>query len=57
VIGRLTAGHLFMASDRIGKGWRKAQETFSSKPATQTEQVPFKILSANPEQRSTGAKP
>jgi len=56
-VGRLTAGHLFMASDRIGKGWRKAQETFSSKPATQTEQAPFKILSANPEQRSTGAKP
>jgi hypothetical protein len=57
VIGTLNAGHLFMASDRIGKGWHKAQETFSSKPATQTEQVTFKILSANPEQRSTGAKP
>ncbi len=46
VIGGLTAGHLFMASDRIGKGWRKVQETFSSKPATQTESVPFKILSS-----------
>ncbi|SDF00064.1 radical SAM protein [Terriglobus roseus] len=45
VLGGLTAGHLFMASDRIGKGWRKARGTFSSKRATQTKSVPFKILS------------
>lgn len=46
VLGGLTAGHLFMASDRIGRGWRKVQESFTSKPATQTEAIPFKILSS-----------
>ena len=45
VFGGLTAGHLFMASDRIGKGWRKARAAFSSKPVTQTKPLPFKILS------------
>ena len=45
VIGGLTAGHLFMVSDRIGKRWRKVQSAFSSKPAAQTESIPFKILS------------
>jgi MoaA/NifB/PqqE/SkfB family radical SAM enzyme len=46
VIGGLTAGHLFLASDRIGKRWRKVQETFTPKPATQTKPIPFKILSS-----------
>jgi MoaA/NifB/PqqE/SkfB family radical SAM enzyme len=45
VIGGLTAGHLFMASDRIGKGWRRVQERFSTKPATPAEAIPFNILS------------
>ncbi len=46
VVGGLTAGHLFMASDRIGKGWRKIQEAFSPQSGAETEPVPFKILSS-----------
>jgi MoaA/NifB/PqqE/SkfB family radical SAM enzyme len=44
VLGPLTAGHLFMASDRFGKGWRKLQRALSPKPITRTEPAPFKIL-------------
>jgi len=44
VLGPLTAGHLFMASDRLGKGWRRLQNAFSPKPVSQTEPAPFKIL-------------
>ena len=44
VLGQLTAGHLFMASDRLGKGWMALQRTFSRKPRTQTELSPFNIL-------------
>lgn len=44
VLGPLTAGHLFMASDRVGKGWRKLQRTLSPKPISRTEPAPFKIL-------------
>jgi MoaA/NifB/PqqE/SkfB family radical SAM enzyme len=46
VIGGLTAGHLFMASDRVGKGWRKLQEALFPKPIVHAEPVPFKILSS-----------
>jgi MoaA/NifB/PqqE/SkfB family radical SAM enzyme len=45
VLGALTAGHLFMASDRIGKGWRRLRQSLSSKPTARTESMPFKILS------------
>jgi MoaA/NifB/PqqE/SkfB family radical SAM enzyme len=45
VIGGLTAGHLFMASDRFGKTWRRVKQGFSRKPATHAESTPFKILS------------
>jgi MoaA/NifB/PqqE/SkfB family radical SAM enzyme len=44
VIGPITAGHLFMASDRIGKGWRRLQSVFSPKPIARIEPAPFKIL-------------
>ena len=44
VLGPLTAGHLFMASDRVGKGWRKLQRALSPKPIPRTEPAPFKIL-------------
>ena len=44
VAGGLTAGHLFLASDRVGKGWRRLQETFSPRPAMQVQPAPFKIL-------------
>jgi hypothetical protein len=32
VLGRLTAGYLFMASDRFGKRWRSLRGTFSCEP-------------------------
>lgn len=44
VLGGLTAGHLFMASDRLGKGWRTLQRRFSPKPAVGAELSPFNIL-------------
>lgn len=44
VLGPLTAGHLFMASDRFGKSWRKLQNTLWPKPVVRAESSPFKIL-------------
>jgi sulfatase maturation enzyme AslB (radical SAM superfamily) len=37
VLGQLTAGHLFMTSDRLGKVWRSLCRTFSRRPRVQTE--------------------
>jgi|GEM_PF-260417 len=42
VAGGLTAGHLFMASDRVGKQWRKFQRAFSPTPQ---KTKPFNIIS------------
>jgi MoaA/NifB/PqqE/SkfB family radical SAM enzyme len=44
VLGRLTAGHLFMASDRLGKRWRRFRQTFSPNPSVDPIPSPFKIL-------------
>ena len=44
VMGQLTAGHLFMASDRLGKRWRSLCRTFSRRPVVQTKLAPFNIL-------------
>jgi MoaA/NifB/PqqE/SkfB family radical SAM enzyme len=44
VIGPLTAGHLFTASDRLGKGWRGLRNKLSPKPRQVSEPSPFKIL-------------
>ena len=44
VLGPLTAGQIFMASDRVGKGWRKLQSALSPKPIEPIEPAPFKIL-------------
>ncbi len=44
VLGPLTAGHLFMASDRFGKGWRKLQRALLPKPPIHAESTLFKIL-------------
>jgi MoaA/NifB/PqqE/SkfB family radical SAM enzyme len=44
VLGPLTAGKIFTASDRFGKGWRKLQKTLSHKPIRASEPAPFKIL-------------
>lgn len=48
VIGPLTAGHLFMASDRVGKLWRSLRGTFSRQPEVQAKLSPFSILRAKP---------
>ncbi len=47
VIGPLTAGNLFMASDRLGKTWRRLRKTFSRQPEVQAALSPFTILRAN----------
>jgi MoaA/NifB/PqqE/SkfB family radical SAM enzyme len=44
VVGNLTAGDLFMASDRFGKRLRKLRDSFSGRPAVHPEAAPFKIL-------------
>jgi MoaA/NifB/PqqE/SkfB family radical SAM enzyme len=44
VVGPLTAGHLFMASAKIGKAWRNLQSPLSPKPIIQIKPSPFEIL-------------
>ena len=44
VLGPLTAGQIFMASDRVGKAWRSMQGIFSPKPNQQPTPAPFNIL-------------
>jgi MoaA/NifB/PqqE/SkfB family radical SAM enzyme len=44
IVGPLTAGHLFLASARIGKTWRKIQEKLSPRPQPAPDLSPFKIL-------------
>lgn len=44
VAGRLTAGQIFMASDRLGKRWRSVRRRFSRKPSPAAIPSPFKIV-------------
>jgi MoaA/NifB/PqqE/SkfB family radical SAM enzyme len=44
VAGPLTAGHLFMASDRLGKFWRNFQRKLSREPSVSGIPSPFNIL-------------
>jgi MoaA/NifB/PqqE/SkfB family radical SAM enzyme len=44
VIGSLTAGQIFMASDRLGKSFRRLRQALSLKPTITAEPTPFKIL-------------
>lgn len=44
VAGRLTAGQIFMASDRLGKSWRGLRRSFSRKPRPHRVSSPFKII-------------
>jgi organic radical activating enzyme len=44
VLGKLTAGRIFMASDRLGKAWRGFSRILSRKPGVQAEFSPFNIL-------------
>jgi len=44
VLGPLTAGHIFMASDRIGKNWRRLRETLAPKSVSRKEPPLFEII-------------
>lgn len=44
VAGPLTAGQIFMASDRFGKRWKNLQQRLSRKPPIRSESSPFNIL-------------
>jgi MoaA/NifB/PqqE/SkfB family radical SAM enzyme len=44
VLGALTAGQIFMTSDRFGKSWRRLQRDLSPRPITRSQPSPFKIL-------------
>ena len=44
VLGQLTAGRIFMASDRLGKGWRSFRRTFSRNSGLKHDFPPFNIL-------------
>jgi hypothetical protein len=44
VAAPLTAGHLFMASDRVGKRWKRFKQSLSHRPSVQLRPSPFKIL-------------
>jgi MoaA/NifB/PqqE/SkfB family radical SAM enzyme len=44
VLGPLTAGHLFLASERLGKSWKRLQRKLSPRSRVQPELSPFKIL-------------
>jgi MoaA/NifB/PqqE/SkfB family radical SAM enzyme len=44
VLGPLTAGHIFMASDRVGRGWKRLQRSFVPRPENRMKHSPFKIL-------------
>jgi len=44
VAGPLTAGHLFMASDRVGRLWRDFRRKLSRKPSVRGIPSPFNIL-------------
>jgi MoaA/NifB/PqqE/SkfB family radical SAM enzyme len=44
VLGGLTAGHLFLASDRLGRGWRRLRGSLMPTPPAERLQPPFNIL-------------
>ena len=44
LIGPLTAGHVFLASDTFGKRFRRFRESFKPVPVAVPEPPPFKIL-------------
>ena len=44
VAGPLTAGQLYLGSDRIGRRWKQLQQYLTRKPAVQDGALPFKIL-------------
>lgn len=44
IIETLTAGRIFMISDRFGRAWRKLQDSLLPKPIPPPQAAPFKIL-------------
>ncbi|HEY1986840.1 MAG TPA: radical SAM protein [Terracidiphilus sp.] len=44
VVGPITAGDLFVISDRIGRQWKRLRTLFRRKPAMRIQATPFKIL-------------
>ena len=44
LIGPLTAGHIFLASDSFGKSFRRFRDSFKRVPAAVPEPQPFKII-------------
>jgi MoaA/NifB/PqqE/SkfB family radical SAM enzyme len=44
VVGRLTAGKLFLVSDRLGRGWERLSRNFSRKRRMNPAPPPFRIL-------------
>lgn len=44
LMGSLTAGDVFMASDRVGKIWRRWRDAFTIEPAVRANPTPFRIL-------------
>lgn len=44
ILGQLTAGHVFMASDRLGKSWSNLRRILSRRSKDQATLSPFKIL-------------
>jgi hypothetical protein len=44
VAGPLTAGQIFMASDRFGKRWKNFRGKLSRKPPVRSGPSPFNIL-------------
>ena len=44
LVGPLTAGHIFMASDRFGKGLRRLRNSFRPAPSIEPSPAPFRIL-------------
>jgi MoaA/NifB/PqqE/SkfB family radical SAM enzyme len=47
IAGPLTAGQIFMASDRVGKLWRKFQHKLSRKSVLRAAHSPFNILATD----------
>jgi MoaA/NifB/PqqE/SkfB family radical SAM enzyme len=44
VVGNLTAGDFFVASDRVGKAWRRLRSSVEEEPEMAGETSPFQVL-------------
>jgi hypothetical protein len=44
LVGSITAGDVFFASDRLGKQWTRLNRIFAPKPAVDAISSPFNIL-------------